>query len=172
MFRKVIKYIPSTILFGEDESRFKWNTFDDHLIGGRSLSLMEQRESVIKYSGTIKNLNNSSWSCLRSNKLDQDISGYKGLKIKLKPDKNTYSFQMEYNQGWQDEKCSCLIQAIPDQWNVVDLKFENFQHIQFGKNLKQDLNPSVLNHILRYNFYVTRKSTGSFNLEIEYIQFY
>jgi NADH dehydrogenase [ubiquinone] 1 alpha subcomplex assembly factor 1 len=172
MFKKVIKIIPSRISFGKDEPRFKWNTLDDKLTGGRSSSKIEKGESTIIYNGIIRGINNSSWSCLRSNKIDQDISSFSGVKIKLRSDGRPYAFQIEYNEAWQEVKLSCSFQTMPNQWNIVDLKFNDFEHIQFGDTSRKEINKSVLDHVLRYNFYVADKSTGPFSLEIDYIQFY
>lgn len=172
MFKNGIKIKPLTISFGKDEHRFKWNTLDDHLTGGISSSTKEQGETFITYSGIIKNINNYSWSCLRSNEIIQDVSGYKGVKIKLKSDGRSYAFQVEYNKAWQDEKLSCVFQTIPDQWSVIDLKFDDFEHTKFSKDYSKKLNSSVLDRVLRYNFFVTDTITGSFKLEVAQLEFY
>lgn len=168
---KIFKLIPTEITFGEDELRYKWNTLDDQLTGGKSSSRIKQSETFIRYSGTIRSINKSSWSCLRSNRIDQDLSKYKAVKLKINSDGRPYAFQIEFNEGWHDEKLSCVFQSLPNQWTTVHLKFEDFQHIKFTEKSTKILNHSVLNHVLRYNILVAENITGPFKLEIESITF-
>jgi hypothetical protein len=167
-----IKLLPAEIKFKKNEFRFRWLAFNDTVTGGRSNSIAEQHDNHITFSGSLKQLNTTAWSCLRSKKQDQDLSMCTSIAIKLKSDGRPLAFQMEYHEGWQDEKISCVIHPIPNQWTTVHLSIVDFHIVKFGEVSPIKLNPSVLRHILRYNFYVEGETSGPFKLEIESIHFH
>ncbi|WP_124980587.1 CIA30 family protein [Nonlabens xiamenensis] len=172
MLSKTIKITPEEIKFGRQELRYQWLPFDDKVTGGRSTSIVEQHENHTTYSGEIRHINNSAWSCLRSNKVIQDLSKYTSIEIKLKTDGRPYAFEMEYNEGWQHEKIGFLIRTLPNEWTTVHFPIADFQHSIFGEIQDKPVDLSVLDNILRYNFYVAERITGPFRLEIEYIKFF
>jgi hypothetical protein len=171
MINNIIKLIPTEIKFGKNEFRYKWLTYNDTAIGGKSISKIEQYDNHLTFRGNLKYTNKAAWSCLRSKKQDQDLSMYTSIAIKLKSDGLPLAFQMEYQEGWQDEKISCVIHTIPDEWTTVHLSIVDFHPIRFGEIVPGKLNTSVLHHILRYNFYVSSEVSIPFRLEIESIQF-
>jgi hypothetical protein len=171
MINDIIKLTPTEIKFGKNEFRYKWLTYNDTAIGGKSISKVEQHDNHLTFRGKIKYANSAAWSCLRSKKQDQDLSMYTSIAIKLKSDGVPLAFQMEYQEGWQDEKISCVIRAIPNEWTTVHLSIVDFYPIRFGEIVPVKLNTSVLHHILRYNFYVSSEVSRPFKLEIESIQF-
>lgn len=170
--KKTIKLIPTEITFGTSQYRYRWLTFNDTLTGGKSTSKIELHHDRITYSGTIRNINNSAWSCLRSNKINQDLSTHSTVEIKLKTDGRPYTFEMEYNEGWQNEKLGFMIYTSAFHWTTLQLPIAEFKHIKLRQLLDKELDSSVLNHILRYNFHVAEEITGPFQLEIEYIKFF
>jgi hypothetical protein len=169
--KKAIKLIPTEITFGTSQYRYRWLTFNDTVTGGKSTSKLELHHDRVAYSGTIRNINNSAWSCLRSNKIDQDLSMYTLVEIRLKTDGRPYAFEMEYNEGWQNEKLGFMIYTLPYHWTTVQLPIAEFKHVKFRQILDKKLDSSILNQILRYNFHVAEEITGPFQLEIEYIRF-
>jgi hypothetical protein len=169
--KKAITLIPKEIAFGIHQYRFRWLPFDDQVTGGRSTSKLKLHHNRIIYSGIIRNINNSAWSCMRSNKINQDISTYTLVEIRLKTDGRPYAFEMEYNEGWQNEKLGFMIHTFPYDWTTVQLPITEFKHVKFRQVLDKELDSSVLNQILRYNFHVAEEITGAFQLEVEYIKF-
>jgi hypothetical protein len=169
--KKAIKLIPTEIAFGSNQYRYRWLPFDDTATGGKSTSKSEVHQDHLTYSGIIRNINNSAWSCLRSNKIDQDVSTHNCIEIKLKTDGRPYAFEMEYNEGWQNEKLGFMIHTLPYHWTTVQLPIAEFKHVKLRQILDKELDRSVLNHILRYNFHVAEGITGPFRLEIESIKF-
>jgi NADH dehydrogenase [ubiquinone] 1 alpha subcomplex assembly factor 1 len=169
---KTLKLTPTKINFSKDEFRYQWMPFDDSVTGGKSTSTVEIQDNHIVYKGEIKNVNNSSWSSLRSNRIHQDLSNYNNVEIRLKTDGRPYAFEMEYNEGWQHEKIGFMIHTLPNNWTTIHFPFTDFQHVKLGEIVKKAVDLSVLKDILRYNFYVAEQITGPFHLEIEYIKFY
>lgn len=172
MMKKAIKLIPTEITFGRNQYRFRWLPFNDTATGGKSTSKLELHHDRIAFSGIIRNINNSAWSCLRSNKIDQDLSTHTFIEIKLKTDGRPYAFEMEYNEGWQNEKLFFMIHTLPFHWTTIQIPIAEFKHVKFRQVLDKELDTSVLKHILRYNFHVAEEITGPFQLEIEYIKFF
>jgi hypothetical protein len=169
--KKAITSIPAEIAFGIHQYRYRWLPLDDKVTGGESTSKLELHHNRITYSGIIKNINNSAWSCMRSNKINQDLSTHTLVEIKLKTDGRPYAFEMEYNEGWQNEKLSFMIHTLPYHWTTVQLPIAEFKHIKFRQILDKELEKNVLSHISRYNFHVAEEITGPFQLEVEYIKF-
>ncbi|WP_213523647.1 CIA30 family protein [Nonlabens sp.] len=169
--KKAIKFTPKEIFFGMNQYRYRWITFNDTLTGGKSTSKLEQQQDWITYSGIIRNINNSAWSCMRSNKIEQDLSDYSLIEIKLKTDGRPYAFEIEYNEGWQNEKLVSMIYTLPHHWTTVQLPIHQFKHAKLRQILDKKLDESVLNHVLRYNFHVAEEITGPFQLDIECIRF-
>jgi hypothetical protein len=169
--KKATKLIPTEINFGIHQYRYRWLTFDDKATGGKSTSELEYHHDRITYTGTIRNINNSAWSCMRSNKIDQDLSLYSLIEITLKTDGRPYAFEMEYNEGWQNEKLGYMIHTLAHHWTTVQLPIAEFKHVKLRKILDKELDTSVLNQVLRYNFHVAEEITGPFLLEIARIRF-
>jgi hypothetical protein len=167
----IIKIIPTEIKFGKNEFRYKWLTYNDSVVGGTSSSELDHHDNHIIFRGEISQSKSLSWCCLRSTKKDQDLSMYTTIAIKLKSDGVPLAFQIEYREGWQDEKISCAIHTVPNEWTTVVLPFVDFQPMKFGKKAALEWNTSVLHHILRYNFYVSNENSRPFKLEIESIHF-
>jgi hypothetical protein len=116
--KKAIKLIPTEIAFGSNQYRYRWLPFDDTATGGKSTSKSEVHQDHLTYSGIIRNINNSAWSCLRSNKIDQDVSTHNCIEIKLKTDGRPYAFEMEYNEGIQalEDESLAKLKEIRDKY--------------------------------------------------------
>ncbi|WP_298956061.1 CIA30 family protein [uncultured Nonlabens sp.] len=169
---EVNKLVPTEITFGKDQLRYQWLPFDDRVMGGKSSSIIEQHDDYITYRGIIRNINNSAWSCIRSNRIDQDLSPYTSIEIKLKTDGRPYVFEIEYNEGWQHEKIGFMIHTVPNNWTTVHFPIADFRRVKFGEMLPGEVDLSVLKHILRYNFFVAEAIVGEFKLEVESIKFF
>lgn len=169
---KINKLVPTEITFGKEQLRYQWLPFDDRVTGGKSTSIIEQHDNHITYSGTIRNINSSAWSCIRSNRIDQDLSKYTSIEISLKTDGRPYAFEIEYNEGWQHEKIGFMVHTLPDKWTTVHFPIADFQHVKFGEIVSHEVDLTVLKHILRYNFYVAEKIVGDFKLEVASIKFF
>jgi hypothetical protein len=133
---KAITLIPTEIAFGIGQYRYHWLPFYDKVTGGNSTSKLKLHRKRISYSGIIRNINNSAWSYMRSNKEVQDLSMHSLVEIKLKTDECPYVFEMEYNEGWQNEKLGFMIHTLPYHWTTVQLPIAEFKHIKFKKNTR------------------------------------
>ncbi|WP_164549898.1 CIA30 family protein [Nonlabens ponticola] len=167
------KITPIEILFEENQREFEWTAITDKIAGGLSKADLIQHEEYLEMSGHIKKSGILRWAALRSKRKIQDLSNYNFIEIRLRTDGQPFEFQMEYKEGWQDEKLSVTIDLVKDHWttwhvDMDDLKLFNMQEGYMTRRPKDEFKETIL----RYNFLHLRDESSDFKLDIEYIKFH
>ncbi|ALM19780.1 hypothetical protein JCM19294_76 [Nonlabens tegetincola] len=164
--------IPTEIKFGRNmEYRFKWTPLTDSLTGGKSTGKIIQHDHYVEFCGTIKSVNNSSWSMLRSHKLEQDLSEVKFIEIKLRTDGRPVAFEIEFNPGVQQEKYGYMIRMHKNTWKTIKLPINHFKRVLFHNIIPGEIDKENLKKVLRYNFYISDGIVGDYSIDVEYIKF-
>lgn len=162
---------PEHIKFSNQDFDYTWKILSDELLGGKSNAIITQLENSLKVTGTIIKTHNTAFICLISNKVSLDLSQLSFIEIRIKTDGRPYGFQMEYNEGWQNDKLSYIMKTTSEIWQVIRFPASSFQNIDFKGISNSSYNPKILSHIYKFGFCVPQSSEGSFEFEIESISF-
>lgn len=163
--------IPRLINFGEEEHKFTWTVFCDSIIGGTSHGQITFYDNHLSFNGEITNINNTGFCCLRLEKMALQLTNLKEIQLTVKTDARPYVYEIEYNQGWHEEKLGQMFTSTPEVWQTVILPIENFKVMKFKKIIDQKCDFRVLNHIFRFGIHVAEKIKGPFKFEISGIKF-
>eukprot|EP00210_Caulerpa_lentillifera_P005561 g5320.t1 len=124
-----------------------WGPLDDVVMGGCSQSNLtiekdkgDQADYAAVFSGNITSANNGGFASVRTKNLDppMDLSGYDGIKLKLKGDGQRYKFMLRTTDKW-DDVSFCKSFNTVEGWQEVKLEFSDFSPVFRAKTVSPPL---------------------------------
>ena len=161
----------ATTLFEFDnaETIDRWFSVDDRVMGGISVSQMTYAgEGVAQFSGDMSLENNGGFASVRYTDKIYDLSGFKGVELRVKGDDMTYQFRFQ-----TDVNRLSYTQPFfaPNEWTTIRLPFDNFEATLFGRMVREA--PKMNTAFLRtLSFMLSDKQEGEFELLIDWIKVY
>ena len=150
----------------------KWRIVNDGVMGGLSSSkVFIDGDSKIIFSGNVSLENNGGFASLRSPVKNYNFENFSGIEIKIKGDGKLYSFSMKETSYFNGYFYTSSFETKKDEWNVVQISFNQFKLYYFGKETSSNKN-IPLNNIKEISLLIGDKQSGSFNTEIDYIKLY
>lgn len=146
-----------------------WRSNNDGVMGGLSQGSAEVSKDLMVFSGNLSLENNGGFSSVFQ-RLDQDLSAYDGIRLKVLGDGRTYQLRLQsdamfrpgqpvnYGQEFSTEK---------DQWIEVFVPFSELRQSWRGLKLSgYRFNPS---EIRRIAIMLADKQAGPFVLKVEWL---
>lgn len=153
--------------FGADAT--PWPNVDDAVMGGVSSSRMRMEADTAVFEGTLSLENNGGFASVRSNDLEPDLTGYKGIRVRVKGDGNAYQFRIR--TGFDRANYQHSFDTTKDEWTEVDLPLSAFDAAFRGQALP-DHPPIDPAKITSMGFLIADKQEGQFRLEIDWVRAY
>jgi len=158
--------------FSAPHDRDIWETINDVVMGGLSesgVSITENRTAL--FQGVVSLENNGGFSSMRTHPGKFDLSGYRGLMIRVKGDGKDYRLRLRTDSGHDGIAYQAHFSTEKDRWITARLPFDAFIPVFRGRviNDAPELNVSGIERI---GFMIADKQAGPFRLEIEWAKAY
>ena len=118
---------------------------DDVVMGGVSVSGFRYEEDAGErrgtpagvFSGTVRVENNGGFASVRSKDVAWDLSGAKGIRMRVKSDVgNRYKLILRDDPNWDGISWCKSFDTAPGKWTTVSVPFRDFQPVFRAKTLK------------------------------------
>ncbi|MEL6468505.1 MAG: CIA30 family protein [Cyanobacteria bacterium J06623_4] len=162
-----------------------WGALDDVVMGGvsqgRIFTAAEPRHAV--FAGNVSTDNSGGFSSVRTQNFEPpfDLSGWSGLRLRVKGDGQRYKFILRNSAGWDSPAYIYGFDTVADSWIWVNVPFAelvptfraksvpNADPFDPAKTVSLQLMLSKFEYDRRLN---PRFSPGAFSLAIEHISAY
>jgi len=147
----------------------QWLIVNDNVMGGMSKGEASPTEdSCLLFSGSISLENNGGFASIRSQPADFDLSGFQGIRIRVKGDGRTYQFRIRTDRNLDGIAFKHEFETVENAWIEVELPFASFVPTFRGRILR-DAQPLNANDIRQLGFLLADKKSGPFNLVVDEI---
>ena len=149
--------------FSDNNNEFGWYVQNDNVMGGRSEGDFNISSGQLIFAGNT-NTNGGGFSSIRTQTLKLDLSGYTGIRVKVKADGRRYTWGMQTDARWRGRRVNYWadFDTIPDETTVIDIPFTSFFPQFRGFKLDgPELNITKINEFALYQY---DKTDGPFEL--------
>lgn len=114
-----------------------WGALDDVVMGGVSSSSIQQTDGKAVFSGIVSTDNSGGFASARTRNFNPaiDLSGYTGIKLRVKGDGNRYKFLMRDDDGWDSIAYSHSFDTMAQEWIDVQIPFAQLMPVFRAKTL-------------------------------------
>jgi hypothetical protein len=115
-----------------------WGAVDDVVMGGVSQSGIEALENGnALFSGVVSTDNNGGFASVRTRNFEPglDLSGYRGIAIRLKGDGQRYKFLLRDDSGWDSLAFAYSFDTRNGQWMTVQIPFDQLVPVMRAKRV-------------------------------------
>ena len=133
---------------------------------------MEYGNTSVVLRGKVSLKNRGGFVSIKSAWGKQDLSSFKTVKITFRSTSQKYAFTLENSRKWFEPAYKHEFSAREiNTWETVSFKLDDFVEEVIGEPTGNKTNKSILQNILRIGISTNEKREGSFQLEIESIEF-
>jgi monofunctional biosynthetic peptidoglycan transglycosylase len=158
--------------FADSSETDKWIAINDNVMGGLSKGgFSRYKDGALLFSGTISLENNGGFASIRAMPEGLDLSGYTGVRIRIKGDGRTYQFRIRTNRNSGEIAYKHDFTTITDTWTEIDFPFVSFVPTYRGRILR-NVPELVASDIKQLGFLIADKKAGSFKLIVDEIKAY
>ncbi|MBF2007652.1 MAG: CIA30 family protein [Chlorogloeopsis fritschii C42_A2020_084] len=184
------KYLPKTgekVLFDftnpSTEIKNIWGAVDDVVMGGVSESNIQLVEGTALFAGNVSTANSGGFASVRTKNFSPpfNLSGYKGIELRLKGDGQRYKFFLRTDERWDGVGYSYSFDTEANTWMEIRIPFADLIPVFRAKTLK-DCPPIDASKISSFQLMLSKFeydgalnpkfSPGGFTLKIESIKAY
>jgi hypothetical protein len=158
--------------FADASEAERWLAVNDDVMGGVSKGRVSPTEgSCLLFSGSISLENNGGFASIRCQPTDFELSGFQGVRIRIKGDGRLYQFRLRTDRNPDGIAFKHEFETVDDTWIELDLPFASFIPTFRGKTLT-DVEPLKAADIRQLGFLLADKKAGPFKLTIDRIVAY
>ena len=158
--------------FGNNSEGKNWVVVNDGVMGGRSESMAQILDNSILFKGNISLRNNGGFASLRNQGYKLDISQYKSVTIKFKTNTGRkFSFRLSNSDWFYKPFFKHEFGSNSNDWVTVSMNINDFKEYNLSGETGNKLNENHLNKDFRMGIILYDKQEGSFEIEIDYIEF-
>lgn len=106
--------------FKSNEPDLQWYVQNDTVMGGRSEGGFSIVDEELLFSG-VTNTNGGGFSSIRTQRFIKDLSGYSGVKLRVKADGRKYTWSIQTDARWRGRQVSYWadFKTIAGEWKSV-----------------------------------------------------
>ena len=148
-----------------------WYTQNDNVMGGRSQGGFELARGQLIFAGNT-NTDGGGFSSIRTRPMQVDLSGFNGIRLRVKGDGRRYTWQLQTDARWRGRQISYWadFDTIAGEWITVDIPFAKF-YPQF-RGFKLDGPPLDPAKTSEMGLYIYDKKDGPFELHLDSVNVY
>lgn len=157
--------------FSGPDSHAGWDAVNDGVMGGRSRGGPAPDQRALHFSGNLSLENNGGFSSIRHD-LDLDLSGFAGLRLRVRGDGRTYQVRLQTGSRYVGRPVSYigLVETRAGEWIDVDVPFDSLRAGFRGRRLDgYTFDPAAIERI---GLLLADKQPGSFSLHVKWIEAY
>ncbi|MDO9038647.1 MAG: CIA30 family protein [Lutibacter sp.] len=152
--------------FNKESDISNWKIVNDVVMGGQSRSkfnLNDEGHGVFK--GTVSLENNGGFSSVRFRFNQQNIEGYKKVKLRLKGDGKRYQFRAKTNK--EDQQAYISYFETTKEWQTIEILLSDLSPTFRGRKLNMPNFPAE--ELEEVGFMIGNKVNENFELVIDKI---
>jgi monofunctional biosynthetic peptidoglycan transglycosylase len=156
--------------FDGDAGEPTWGAQNDSVMGGVSKGGAVIRDGLLHFTGSLSFENNGGFAQVRIVNLGYDLSGKKGVRMKVMGDGRTYQLRLATNARHRGSRISYSVE-FPTQageWAEVEVAFADLKPSHHGNAL--DGPPADLSQIQEMSFLIGDKREGPFSLKVDWMR--
>lgn len=162
--------VRTVISFETSGSADRWISIDDNVMGGISKGgIAITEDSCLQFSGSLSLENNGGFASIRTRPSDFDLSGYSGIRIRVKGDGRSYQFRIRVDDRYDGIAFKQDFRTVDNVWLEFDLPFGLFIPTYRGR-VPSNVGPLNAAEIMQVGFMVADKSAGPFKLTVAEIK--
>lgn len=148
-----------------------WYVQNDNVMGGKSEGGFQVSTSELIFSGNT-NTNGGGFSSIRTKPLELDLSGYSGIRVKVKADGRRYTWSIQTDARWSLRKINYWadFNTTANEISIIDIPFDSFLP-QF-RGFKLDGPELDTGQIEEFALYQYDKTDGPFELRLLSVEAY
>lgn len=148
-----------------------WYVQNDNVMGGKSEGGFQVSASELIFSGNT-NTNGGGFSSIRTKPLELDLSGYSGIRVKVKADGRRYTWSIQTDARWSLRKINYWadFNTTANEISIIDIPFDSFLP-QF-RGFKLDGPELDTGQIEEFALYQYDKTDGPFELRLLSVEAY
>jgi len=157
--------------FKSNEPDLQWYVQNDTVMGGRSEGGFSIVDEELLFSG-VTNTNGGGFSSIRTQRFIKDLSGYSGIKLRVKADGRKYTWSIQTDARWRGRQVSYWadFKTIAGELEEIYIPFTEFAPQFRGFELD---GPSLdLSNISEFALYQYDKTDGAFELKLLSVEAY
>jgi monofunctional biosynthetic peptidoglycan transglycosylase len=156
----------------------RWFTVLDGVMGGRSSGDFKVRDGVMDFRGVL-NTNGGGFSSVRSSDQAMDLTGFRGLRLRVRGDGRSYSVRVRlaglrggvsYRTSFGTRRSAPGDAKQPGPWQTVWIPFSNFIPQWRGRRL--ELPPMDPSKVIGLGVTMSDGVDGPFRIELDEIAAY
>jgi NADH dehydrogenase [ubiquinone] 1 alpha subcomplex assembly factor 1 len=158
------------LLFEGDEKEPRWTAQNDDVMGGKSKGGAEIRDGALHFTGSLSLENNGGFSQVKIRGLGLDVSGKKGMKMKVMGDGRTYQFRLATNARHRGSRIAYSVEfpTTADEWNEIEVLFADLKPSHHGNDL--DGPPADLSQVEEISLLIGDRGEGPFSLKVDWMR--
>ena len=156
--------------FDGDAGEPVWSAQNDNVMGGVSKGDAVIRDGVLRFSGSLSFENNGGFAQVRICDLAYDLSGKKGVRMKIMGDGRTYQFRIATDARHRGSRIAYRAEfpTKAGEWAEVVVAFADLTPSHRGKILDGPL--ADLSQIEELSLLIGDKREGPFTLVVDWIR--
>jgi monofunctional biosynthetic peptidoglycan transglycosylase len=147
-----------------------WTAQNDNVMGGVSKGDAVIRGGLLHFTGSLSFENNGGFAQVRIRNLGYDLSGKKGVRMKVMGDGRTYQFRIATNDRHRGSRIAYKAEfpTKAGEWGEVVVAFADLKPTHHGKKL--DGPPADLSQVEEISLLIGDKREGAFSLAVDWIR--
>ena len=156
--------------FDGDPAEPVWSPQNDDVMGGVSKGRAVIRDGVLEFTGSLSLENNGGFAQVRMRNLRYDLSGKKGVKLRVMGDGRTYQFRLATDARYRESRIAYRVEFPTEagKWTEVEVLFANLKASHHGRSL--DGPPANLKHVEEMSLLLADKREGPFALKVDWMK--
>ena len=156
--------------FDGDASEPEWTAQNDSVMGGISKGGAAIQDGALVFTGSLSLENNGGFAQVRIQKLDRDLSGKKGMKLRVLGDGRTYQLRVATDARYRGSRISYYapFATKAGEWTEVVVPFADLKPSHHGDDL--DGPPLNLAQVEEMSFLIGDKREGPFALRVDWMK--
>ncbi|MEM6965954.1 MAG: CIA30 family protein [Bacteroidota bacterium] len=157
--------------FGKDKMGENWKIINDGVMGGLSKGQVTFNDNALTFKGKVSLANNGGFTSFKSPFESIDLSEFEKVRMRVRGQGQTYGLTLEVERIWYMPYFKKKFTPKSDDWEILEFSLADFEQYRIGRTTGKMLTKKELENILRVGIITDEKREGSFELEIDYIEF-
>lgn len=156
--------------FDGDPAEPVWTAENDDVMGGVSKGEAAVREGMLHFTGSLSLENNGGFAQVRIRKPGYDLTGKKGMKLRVMGDGRTYQLRLATNARHRGSRIAYSVDfpTKAGEWVEVEVAFADLKPSHHGDAL--DGPPADLSQIEEMSLLIGDKREGPFSLKVDWMR--
>lgn len=153
--------------FDEPSDVDAWRPVHDGVMGGVSTGSAELVEGAARFAGEVSLENNGGFASFRLETRLPDLSGYRGLRLRVLGDGQIYKVSLRTEAAWDGVSWQAPFETVAGEWTTVEIAFQDLEPTWRGSRVP---NAGALDRSAIRQLGIVIAQEGPFALQLEKVE--